>query len=263
MQVLGVGAGASDADLRQAKRKLALLTHPDKCSTPGASEAFQLVTKAAETLLEPSLRHRYDCGRREAYGGGAQPDGPAQQPAGDGFYVQYRCASVHPILLQEDSCQRERSNVGWCVRDHEHRDPRRTPRRVVHKNDHARCEQQGLCVRRSKTHWASLLNEERTRRWCGHCQGWHEAAASEVWAVQGWWGKRFFVCLPRRGVLAVFDITSLARDMGLHEVLQPGACAAFKLRGVWDASAEQEAPAPKRSKKGKGPGSKAKRSRRR
>jgi DnaJ-class molecular chaperone len=60
VQVLAIDTAAGEATVKQAKRQLSLLTHPDKSSIPGSREAFQLVTDAAEVLLDAGKRKAYD-----------------------------------------------------------------------------------------------------------------------------------------------------------------------------------------------------------
>lgn len=99
MQVLGVAVDASDFELRQAKRQLSLQTHPDKCTTPGAREAFELVTTAAECLLDPGSRRTYDAGRSAARSRSAGTARAAEEEpccSADpraGFYVIHRCVT--------------------------------------------------------------------------------------------------------------------------------------------------------------------------
>jgi hypothetical protein len=60
-QVLGVDQGASEETLRQAKRSLTLITHPDKVgNAPGAPQACQRVLEASKVLLDPQKRAEYD-----------------------------------------------------------------------------------------------------------------------------------------------------------------------------------------------------------
>lgn len=60
-QVLGVDQGASEETLRQAKRSLTLITHPDKVgNAPGAPQACQRVLEASKVLLDAQKRAEYD-----------------------------------------------------------------------------------------------------------------------------------------------------------------------------------------------------------
>jgi len=62
-KILGVEKDASDADIKKAYRKLAIVHHPDK--NPGdeaAAERFKDIGEAYETLSDPQKRSRYDSG---------------------------------------------------------------------------------------------------------------------------------------------------------------------------------------------------------
>jgi DnaJ family protein B protein 12 len=51
---------ATEADLKKAYRKMALLFHPDKNKAPGATEAFKTIGKAFAILNDTSKRRQYD-----------------------------------------------------------------------------------------------------------------------------------------------------------------------------------------------------------
>ena len=57
---LGVTRQSSDADIKKAFRKLALIHHPDKASDPKArekaEEKFKQITEAYETLSDPAKK---------------------------------------------------------------------------------------------------------------------------------------------------------------------------------------------------------------
>ncbi len=60
-QVLGVERNASDDDIKQAYRKLAMKHHPDKNGgSKEAEEAFKAVTEAYDVLKDPQKRAAYD-----------------------------------------------------------------------------------------------------------------------------------------------------------------------------------------------------------
>jgi hypothetical protein len=55
---LGLGPGASRADLARAYRRLALLTHPDVSSDPAAAQRFADLTQAYERAIAETEAHR-------------------------------------------------------------------------------------------------------------------------------------------------------------------------------------------------------------
>ena len=69
-KILDVSTEVSEADLKKAYRKLALIIHPDKNKATGAGEAFKKVGKAYEILSDPEKKKKYD-----AYGPGLKPKG--------------------------------------------------------------------------------------------------------------------------------------------------------------------------------------------
>lgn len=70
-QVLGLQRGASEAEVRRAKRQAALAVHPDKLghTTPGANEAFHLVAEVGAGAGERGWWWGFACeGRCSALG---------------------------------------------------------------------------------------------------------------------------------------------------------------------------------------------------
>lgn len=79
-EVLGVGKGASDDEIKKAFRRLAIQYHPDK---QGGDEAkFKEINEAYEVLKDSSKRQRYDQFGHAGVGGSAASDG---NPFGGGF----------------------------------------------------------------------------------------------------------------------------------------------------------------------------------
>ncbi|XP_033916080.1 dnaJ homolog subfamily B member 13 [Melopsittacus undulatus] len=58
--VLGLGRGASDADVKKAYRKLALRYHPWRCKEPRAAERFRQLAEAYDVLSDPMKKGIYD-----------------------------------------------------------------------------------------------------------------------------------------------------------------------------------------------------------
>ncbi|NXV78901.1 DJC14 protein, partial [Atlantisia rogersi] len=59
-QVLGVEVTASDAELRKAYRRLAVLVHPDKNKHPRAEAAFKVLRAAWDIVSSPERRKEYE-----------------------------------------------------------------------------------------------------------------------------------------------------------------------------------------------------------
>ena len=58
--ILGIDKTASHEEIKKAYRSKSLKYHPDKNSDPGATDMFQKVTEAYETLGDNEKRERYD-----------------------------------------------------------------------------------------------------------------------------------------------------------------------------------------------------------
>lgn len=59
---LGIQKAATQDEIKIAFRRMARQWHPDVCQEPNATEMFLLIKKAADTLVDPRLRARYDAG---------------------------------------------------------------------------------------------------------------------------------------------------------------------------------------------------------
>ncbi len=80
--LLGVGEGVGDEDIRKAFRKKAMEFHPDRNKSAGAEEKFKEINEAYQVLSDPNKRAQYD--RFGKAGVGA--NGGSDQPF-DGFDV--------------------------------------------------------------------------------------------------------------------------------------------------------------------------------
>jgi len=77
-ETLGVGRNASEAEIKQAFRKLARQYHPDVNKDPNAEARFKEINEAYETLRDPQKRRAYDLfghsnGRSGGYPRGVDP----------------------------------------------------------------------------------------------------------------------------------------------------------------------------------------------
>jgi len=61
-QVLGVKKTASQEEIRNGFRRMALQWHPDKCKEPNATEVFIRIKEASDILSDQNKRARYDAG---------------------------------------------------------------------------------------------------------------------------------------------------------------------------------------------------------
>jgi len=67
-EILGVKKDASDKEIKQRFRQLALKYHPDKNNDPKAEETFRSIAEAYDVLSDPTKRHQYDTqGHQSSY----------------------------------------------------------------------------------------------------------------------------------------------------------------------------------------------------
>ena len=77
-EILGVEAGAGEAEIKTAYRRLARKYHPDVSKEAGAEEKFKAVNEAYEALRDPQKRAAYDQLRARGY----RPGDEVQPPPG-------------------------------------------------------------------------------------------------------------------------------------------------------------------------------------
>lgn len=196
-EVLGVEESASDDTLRKAKRKLSLMTHPDKAgNAPGAPDACQRVLEASDTLCDPERRRTYDeemaIARMVASGEAASLLERTADEVFNATGVDITKMNVS-VLMACDSCPRG-----------------------VHQ----------LPIVPERT-------DPGSARWCSTCRAYHAVAEEEVWVESSfaWQGLvpgrrlRMFVCATGK----IYDATELGECSGLlegwvHSRLPPNPC---------------------------------------
>ena len=76
-KVLEIEENASQDEVKKAYRKLSMKWHPDKNQgNPDATNTFQKISEAYETLGDQERRQEYDIGRKNPFFAGGQQGGP-------------------------------------------------------------------------------------------------------------------------------------------------------------------------------------------
>ena len=79
---LGISPSATTEEIRRAFRQLALRYHPDVNRSPEATDKFQEITVAYQTLIDPARRAEYDASRRGRATRSTPPPAPTQDQQG-------------------------------------------------------------------------------------------------------------------------------------------------------------------------------------
>src|SRR5688572_11769680 len=84
-EILGVEAGAGEAEIKTAYRRLARKYHPDVSKEAGAEEKFKAINEAYEALRDPQKRAAYDQLRARGYRPGDEVQPPPGGFGGGGY----------------------------------------------------------------------------------------------------------------------------------------------------------------------------------
>jgi DnaJ-class molecular chaperone len=66
-KILSIAFEASDTEIKKAYRRLSMIWHPDKNTSPNAHEKFIEITEAYEILIDPIQRKNYDILFKDAF----------------------------------------------------------------------------------------------------------------------------------------------------------------------------------------------------
>ena len=94
--ILGVPISATAEEIRRAFRQLALQYHPDVNNSPEATDRFQEISVAYQTLVNPEKRAEYDAARRSAASRSPAPQSPEQEPARRSYFQRRVRAATDP-----------------------------------------------------------------------------------------------------------------------------------------------------------------------
>lgn len=110
--VLGVGAQASEEDIRKAFRQKAMEYHPDRNKASDASERFKEVNEAYQVLSDPERRQQYD-----RFGHAGVRNGAGQNAGGfEGFDIFGGFGDIFDAFFGSGTTSRTRPRQGDDVR---------------------------------------------------------------------------------------------------------------------------------------------------
>ncbi|CAB1425223.1 unnamed protein product [Pleuronectes platessa] len=98
--ILGIGKGASEEDVKKAYRKQALKYHPDKNKSPGAEEKFKEIAEAYDVLSDPDKKDIYDRYGEEGLKGGGPSAGGGCGGSGPGTFSYSFQGDPHAIFAE-------------------------------------------------------------------------------------------------------------------------------------------------------------------
>ena len=109
--ILGVGKGVGEEDIRKAFRKKAMEFHPDRNKSPDAEEKFKEINEAYQVLSDSGKRSRYD------QFGKAGVAGPVNPLMGSTFLVVLEISSTLSSEMGQAAASRPNAaatcNTGW------------------------------------------------------------------------------------------------------------------------------------------------------
>ncbi|XP_060938377.1 dnaJ homolog subfamily B member 1b [Limanda limanda] len=98
--ILGIGKGASEEDVKKAYRKQALKYHPDKNKSPGAEDKFKEIAEAYDVLSDPDKKDIYDRYGEEGLKGGGPSAGGCGGGGGPGNFSYSFQGDPHAIFAE-------------------------------------------------------------------------------------------------------------------------------------------------------------------
>ncbi|XP_063035315.1 dnaJ homolog subfamily C member 14-like [Melospiza melodia melodia] len=195
-RVLGVEPTATDAELRRAYRRLAVLVHPDKSRDPRAEAAFKVLWAGWERVSSPERRREYQFwGGNPGFWGG----NPIFLGVNPGFGVGWERVSSPERRREYQAKQLAQGELARALGaflgrlQEELRDAR----------DAMGCTRCGGRHRRFQ-----LDRDPRGGRWCGPCGGWHAADEGDLWAESSLMGLKVTYLARMDG--HIYDVTEWA-----------------------------------------------------
>ncbi|KRY67351.1 Ubiquitin-conjugating enzyme E2 2, partial [Trichinella pseudospiralis] len=98
-EILNVSKSCTELELKKQYRKLALQFHPDKCSVPGATEAFKAIGNAYAVLSDPKKRERYDMYGNESEVGTTRRNGFNEYDYTRGFEAEMTAEEIFNMFF--------------------------------------------------------------------------------------------------------------------------------------------------------------------